>query len=82
VLAMFFAYLVAPLVEIAHRFIAERSGERLISRAVSIGVVYLMPFGSIGTTAYLLLPQLGAQISLFGQQAPTYVTAVTDGAAP
>ena len=78
VLAMFFAYLIAPLVDVVHRFIAQRSRGRPIPRAVAIGLVYLLLFGSIGTASSLLVPQLGAQITLFGQQAPTYVTAARD----
>jgi predicted PurR-regulated permease PerM len=77
-LAMFFAYLVAPLVDVVHRFIAQRSREREIPRAVAIGLVYLLLFGSIGTAGYLLIPQLGAQMTLFGQQAPTYMTIARD----
>jgi predicted PurR-regulated permease PerM len=78
VLAMFFAYLIAPLVDVVHRFIAQRIRGRLIPRAVAIGLVYLLLLGSIGTASYLLLPELGNQITLFGQQAPTYITAVRD----
>ena len=78
VLAMFFAYLIAPLVDVVHRFIAQRSRGRPIPRAVAIGLVYLLLFGSIGTASSLLVPQLGAQITLFGQQAPTYMTAARD----
>ena len=39
VLAMFFAYLIAPLVDVVHRFIAQRMRGRLIPRAVAIGLV-------------------------------------------
>src|SRR5678816_3105270 len=78
VLAMFFAYLIAPLVDVVHRFIAQRIRGRLTPRAVAIGLVYLLLLGSIGTASYLLLPELGAQITLFGQQAPTYITAARD----
>jgi len=76
VLSMFFAYLLAPLVDLVHGFIARRSRERLQSRAIAIGLVYLLLFGSIGTTAYLLMPHLGAQITLFGERAPTYMASV------
>src|SRR4029434_1837724 len=46
VLAMFFAYLIAPLVDVVHRFIAQRIRGRLIPRAVAIGLVYLLLFVS------------------------------------
>ena len=78
VLAMFFAYLVAPLVDMVDRFIARLSRERLKSRAAAIGVVYVLLFGSIGSIGYVLLPHVGAQITLLGQQAPMYMTAMHD----
>src|SRR5215212_10192196 len=73
VLAVFFAYLIAPLVDLVHKLIAGK-GRAFASRAPAIGLVYLLLFGSIGGTGYLLAPQLAAQITLLGQQAPTYVS--------
>jgi predicted PurR-regulated permease PerM len=78
VLAIFFAYLVAPLVDMAQGFIARRTRGRLRSRGGAIGLVYLLLFGSITTAGYVLLPQMGAQITLFGQQAPTYLAAARE----
>ena len=78
VLAMFFAYLIAPLVDVVHRFIAQRNRGRLIPRTVAISFVYLLLFASIGAAGYVVVPQLGAQITLFGQQAPAYMSAARD----
>jgi predicted PurR-regulated permease PerM len=75
VLAVFFAYLIAPLVDLVHKLLGRKDRPRA-SRAPAIGLVYLLLFGSIGGTGYLLAPQLGAQITLLGQQAPTYVATV------
>ena len=49
VLAIFFAYLVAPLVEFACRPFNVRGHGHALPRALAIGVVYLLIFGSLGT---------------------------------
>ena len=72
VLSIFFAYLIAPLVELVHRPIYFRGRARLMPRAIAIGIVYLLIFGSIALTVYLLLPQVGEQFTQLGQQVPTY----------
>ena len=46
VLAMFFAYLIAPLVELVRQPFVLRSRERLMPRAAAIGIVYIVLFGS------------------------------------
>jgi len=74
VLAIFFAYLIAPLVEFVHRPFNVRGQEHVMPRALAIGIVYLVIFGAIGLALYLLLPRLGTQITEFGQQAPSYLT--------
>jgi hypothetical protein len=45
VLAIFFAYLVAPLVEGACRPVNLRGRQRVVPRALAIGVVYLLSLG-------------------------------------
>lgn len=74
VLSIFFAYLVAPLVEFVQRPFKMRGREHIMPRAVAIGIVYLALFGSLGLSLWLLLPKLGTQISEFARQAPTYIT--------
>ena len=80
VLSIFFAYLIAPLVEFVHRPVWLRGRERshLIPRTLAIGVVYLVIFGGIGLAVYLLLPQVGEQITEIGRQAPTYSKTLSD----
>jgi predicted PurR-regulated permease PerM len=73
-LALFFAYLIAPLVDLVQGSITTYVG-RPLPRAAAIGLVYLLLLGSIGLLGYLLLPRLGVQITAFGQQAPSYVAA-------
>ncbi|HYP52632.1 MAG TPA: AI-2E family transporter [Pyrinomonadaceae bacterium] len=72
-LSVFFAYLIAPLVELVHRPFPFRGREREMPRAAAIGIVYVFLFGSLGLSFYLLLPRLGKQIADFAQQAPIYL---------
>jgi len=74
VLSVFFAYLIAPLVEFVHRPFNVRGREHLMPRVVAIAIVYLVLFGSLGLALYFLLPQLGTQITDFAKQAPAYFT--------
>lgn len=73
VLAIFFAYLIAPLVELVRRPFNARGRERVMPRWLAIGVVYLAIFGSLGIGAWVLTPRLGAQMADMAKQAPDYV---------
>ena len=77
VLSIFFAYLVAPLVDLVQRPIRIRGRERVIHRGLAIGIVYLVLFLGIGLGIYFLAPQLGAQFPEFKQQATTYYKTIT-----
>ena len=74
VLAIFFAYLIAPLVEFVHRPFIVRGRERKMPRALAVGIVYIVIFGSLGIGLWFLLPRLGNQITEFAKKAPEYVT--------
>jgi predicted PurR-regulated permease PerM len=77
VLAIFFAYLIAPLVELVRKGLAtrDRKGEpRPLPRTAAIAVVYAAIFGSLGLSAWALTPSLGTQMAEIAQQAPTYIT--------
>ena len=73
VLSIFFAYLIAPLVEFACRAFTVRGHEYALPRPLAIGIVYLLIFGALGLGGSLLLPRLGAQLSQFAEQAPAHV---------
>ncbi len=73
VLAIFFAYLLAPLVECACRPVTVRGRQHVMPRPLAIGVVYLFILGSLALAAALLLPQVGTQITQFAQEAPSYL---------
>lgn len=74
VLAIFFAYLIAPLVEFVRRPFQLRGREHIMPRVAAIAIVYVIIFGSLVIALYFLLPRLGTQITQFAQQAPTYLT--------
>ncbi|MDX6694305.1 MAG: hypothetical protein QOF02_1908 [Blastocatellia bacterium] len=73
VLAIFFAYLIAPLVEFVQRPMRLRGREHVMPRAAAIGIVYLFLFGSIGIGLRLLIPKIGTQITEFAGAAPKYL---------
>jgi predicted PurR-regulated permease PerM len=73
VLAIFFAYLIAPLVEFVMRPFRLRGRERMMPRGLAIGVVYLAIFGSLSVGTLALLPSLGSQIAAFRAQAPDFL---------
>ena len=74
VLSIFFAYLIAPLVELVRKTFKPKNSEREVPRVLAVGVVYLVIFASLGIATYLLLPGLGKQISDFTRSAPGYLT--------
>ncbi|MDT7542015.1 MAG: hypothetical protein QOE33_1919 [Acidobacteriota bacterium] len=80
ILAIFFAYLISPLVELVRRPVKLGSRERLMPRPVAIGIVYLVIFGSIGLTIFLLLPQIGDQFADLGKQVPVYSKSISERA--
>lgn len=73
VLAIFFAYLLAPLVEFACRPVTVRGNAHAMPRALAIGVVYVLILGALGLAAALLLPRVGTQITQLAQEAPSYL---------
>ena len=74
ILSIFFAYLVAPLVEFVRQPFSWRGREHLIPRPLAIGIVYLVLFSSFTLGIWLLLPLIGQQITDFAQEAPGYLT--------
>src|SRR3989442_3628506 len=61
VLAIFFAYLVAPLVDLVQRPIRIGGRERMMPRGLAIAIVYIVLFVGIGLAIYFLAPQFAAQ---------------------
>src|SRR5947207_4530273 len=69
VLSIFFAYLVAPLVDLVEQSLKLGAKEVRIPRGVAIGIVYVVLFVGGGVAVYFLAPQLAAQFPEFKQQA-------------
>src|SRR5713101_6631594 len=78
VLSIFFAYLVAPLVDMVQRPIRFGGRERVMPRGLAIGIVYVVLFVGIGLAIYFLAPQLGAQFPEFKLQASAYYKTITN----
>ncbi|HJZ78922.1 MAG TPA: AI-2E family transporter, partial [Pyrinomonadaceae bacterium] len=72
VLSIFFAYLVAPLVDLVQQPLHLGSRELRIPRGLAIGIVYVVLFIGGGTAIYFLAPQLAAQFPEFKRQAVEY----------
>jgi predicted PurR-regulated permease PerM len=73
VLSIFFAYLIAPLVELVQRPLRIGGSQRAMPRALAIGIVYLAIFGALGIVGYFLVPRFSNQFTSFVQQAPKYM---------
>jgi predicted PurR-regulated permease PerM len=77
-LSMLFAYLIAPLVEFLCRPVTWRGRLLETPRPLAIAMVYLGLFVSLGIASYVLLPLLGAQVTDFGRQVPSYIAHARD----
>lgn len=77
VLSIFFAYLLAPIVDLMQRPIRMGGRQRVIPRGLAISIVYVALFFGIGAVIYLLAPQLAAQFPEFRQQAVEYYRTIT-----
>lgn len=78
VLSIFFAYLVAPLVDLVQRPIRLGGRERVMHRGLAIGIVYAVMFVGLGLAIYFLAPQLAAQFPEFKIQAAAYYKTITN----
>ena len=72
VLSIFFAYLVAPLVDLVQQPLRFGGRERVIPRGLAIAIVYVILFVGIGLAIYFLIPTLSSQFPEFKQQAIAY----------
>jgi predicted PurR-regulated permease PerM len=72
VLSVFFAYLVAPLVDLVEQPLKFGAKTIRIPRGLAIGIVYVVLFVGAGVAVYFLAPQLAAQFPEFKQQAIAY----------
>lgn len=73
ILAIFFAYLIAPLVGLLQRPFTYKGRRRALPLPLAIGAVYLVLFASLAVAVWLLLPVASAQVSELAKEAPGYV---------
>jgi predicted PurR-regulated permease PerM len=78
VLAVFFAYLFAPLIGVLRRPIPLRKRSILLPLPLAIGVVYVLILGSLAVAVVLLLPVMNREIAELAREAPGYLTRAED----
>jgi len=76
ILAALFAYVIAPLVDLARRPIRIAGRRRRLSRGPAIAFVYLFMAGSVSGAAALLLPSATEQVNEMIVRAPAYTQAI------
>ena len=76
VLAIFFAYLINPLVNLIQRPFENVARGKLMPRSLAIALSFLLVFSVIATAVYLLAPKISEQAKTFATNIPTYTTAV------
>jgi predicted PurR-regulated permease PerM len=72
ILATLFAYLIAPLVQLAEHPVRIAGTEHRLSRGLAIGVVYVFILGCGYSGSSILVPRLTQQIGDVVSQAPAY----------
>ena len=75
VLAIFFAYLINPLVELIRKPFAG-SYPKLMPQALAIALSFLLVFSVLGVGIYYLAPGISRQAQAFVENVPTYTTSV------
>ena len=72
VLAMFFAYVIAPLVELLQHPVSVRGRSLRLSRGLAIALIYLVLAGGIAAVTAVLWPSAAGQIDHAIANAPRY----------
>jgi predicted PurR-regulated permease PerM len=78
ILAALFAYMVAPLVQLAERPIRIAGRRRRLPRGAAIALVYVLMAGSVSAGAALLLPSATQQVDDMIARAPTYAQSIVN----
>ncbi len=76
ILAASFAYVIAPLVELAQRPIRLAGRRRRLSRGAAIALVYVLMAGSVSGAVALLLPSATEQVNEVIVRAPAYAQSI------
>jgi predicted PurR-regulated permease PerM len=78
VLAVFFAYLLAPLIRVLRRPIALRGKSFTLPLPLAIGVVYVLILGSLAVAVVLLLPVMNQELAELARETPSYLARAQD----
>jgi predicted PurR-regulated permease PerM len=78
ILAVFFAYLVTPLVGFCRRSVTVKGRKFVLPLPAAIGVVYVLLLGSLAAAFVLLLPVLNRQLGELATAAPGYLARIQD----
>jgi predicted PurR-regulated permease PerM len=76
IVSVLFAYVIAPLVQLAGRPIRIAGRPRRLSRAAAIALVYVVMAGSVWGGAVLLLPSASEQVNDMIVRAPAYAQSI------
>jgi predicted PurR-regulated permease PerM len=76
ILAIFFAYLIEPLVKLIRQPFEERQREKLMPRPLAIAVAYLIVFSILGVAIALLAPRVSEQAKQLSTNLPAYTTSI------
>jgi len=76
VLAIFFAYLINPLVNLIRRPFENSDRGKMMPRSLAIGVSYLIVFSVIAAAVYWLAPKVTEQSKNFASNVPSYTQSV------
>ncbi len=76
VLAVFFAYLIRPLVELIRRPFDNLSYDRFMPRPLAIGLAYLIVFTVLGLGIAVLTPVVAEQAREFSVSLPEYASSI------
>lgn len=78
VLAIFFAYLVEPLVKMIRQPFVEKNLGRYMPRPLAIGIAYFIIFGVLVLAIIYLSPLIAAQAREFAGKMPSYATSLQE----
>lgn len=76
VLAIFFAYLINPLVRLIREPFKARGLGQFMPRALAIAISYLLVFTILGVGISYIAPRIGIQAQTFATNVPTYTTSL------
>ena len=79
VLAVFFAYLINPLVKLIQRPFEDRSLGRVMPRSLAIALSFLIVFAVVGVSISYIVPRIIDQTKEFATNVPTYTASVQGG---